>query len=569
MFSVKSMSVSAMTIEGHVYRCSVTLLLATAYILFGWIFYQVCAYIMTRYASLNPDVDTVSDEEQAMHLQSSLKGQKTESVVQRKVVTALQMSRYKRLMDDLRELDPTVDFENGIESERHCVQRIENKTVTECSQTTEEQVAAGGSRSEPDGKLSMQNSTQSELEYTIEDVLDEPKTETIPRTMHMLPQSVFTILEKNQHMRQFAQSDETQSTSILQDLDFMLAVYGYGIVIFVTYYSVDMLILTPSLSILSGLMFISIRDIWDLFHTQNIINKQQESQVICKTVTCTAFALLVLGTMEMFIMTGHFTDENLLTESPSYITLTFILPSLACTILTLLPRECYRAQHIRRAFPTTVLIALFVVIWASSVDVMVSHEKELLQEQLDVLQADCLYGSRRLLESKGEDSWKTPSVNSSGVDNIYFHDEIVYPVLQDSIQYDDIWESDTHQYYDYAEPTPYDEIALPVYADFVSEEGKILHDVYTPITQEIPLFIILLEPLFKLALTFSVITAAVSHKTVEISAAICFIVSLKQCLVQESTEGMEHMTRAATFAACAMFIAAIRYLPCFQRWIKT
>jgi hypothetical protein len=59
-----------------------------------------------------------------------------------------------------------------------------------------------------------------------------------------------------------------------EDVRFFLEVYGYGLVMFIVYYSVDLVLLAPALSLLCGLLVLSARDALSLLRTSPALERR-------------------------------------------------------------------------------------------------------------------------------------------------------------------------------------------------------------------------------------------------------------------------------------------------------
>ena len=192
------------TIESHIFNASVTLLLATAYILVSVLMYRLFMLITHRSSNQNPDIELV----------------------------------YDNIQDDLRDMDPDVDIE----------------TCEACKEENE--------------RLPLP-------------ALPAPPP---PRRAAPPPLPPSTVA----------------SVDVREDSDtvFFLEVYGYGLVMFIIYYSVDMMLLAPALSLLCGLMVLSVRDALQLLRDPASFPEQV---VTSKFITFISMLLIFVAIVEMFI----------------------------------------------------------------------------------------------------------------------------------------------------------------------------------------------------------------------------------------------------------------------------
>eukprot|EP00961_Rhodomonas_salina_P001950 26974-Rhodomonas_salina.2 len=90
-------------------------------------------------------------------------------------------------------------------------------------------------------------------------------------------------------------------------------------------------------------------------------------------------------------------------------------------------------------------------------------------------------------------------------------------------------------------------------------------DSSVPLTESLPLVSILIEPLVKLLLTFSIITATVHNKSTDVTAVLALFTGIKQLHFAENDYALDHLIRSTVISASAAFICVFRYVPCIQR----
>lgn len=497
------------TIETHIYHSSVTLLLALVYLAIIIVVYRLYSYITDRNAAFNPDFDIFSVRRRERD------------------DTLTEDGAYKHILEELREMDPEVDFgftDNADEKRETRLQQLQAElnniarraeerpaNATEANSVTGSitgyvterglRAVHGTSQQENAGGCETYSGIQPQVndENERRSVID---TKSVKSFMQIIPKQWYRGNRERDHL--------------LEDLNFYLSVYGYGVSIFILYYAVDMVVLTPSLSIICGLTLISTRDMLSLYMTSNA-NTEEESMFVSKTISMVSFVLQVIALVEMFFSDAHIHDENLITSSPSYIFFTYVFPLAACIFMFFMPRSCSAGRHVRRAFPVAVMIACFMVIWIKTIDIFVARESGL-----------------------GETS-----------DNPFD-----YPV--DSI---DVYDSAT-------DVNPANE-SRGGYDGVVENEGLVIQMMVRPIAHNLPLISIAVEPLLRLALTFTVITGAVNHKTIEITAIMTFIVAYKQLNLQEGSLAKEHVYRAFVISGCALIFSLMRYTNTFRNLLMT
>lgn len=289
---------------------------------------------------------------------------------------------------------------------------------------------------------------------------------------------------------------------------FYLEVYGYGLVIFVIYYSVDMVLLAPALSLLTGLMVLSVYDALMLLRNPTAF---PEPFVTSRLVSFIAMVLLFISLTEMFVASSHKINDVVLSEisssSPMYIFLTYVLPLLACLLLSMMPRDCSDQRKIRRATPLAVLLALFVVLWVLGMDIVVS-------------QRDYYRGAMKKIDSDWH-SMADALFMLNGTRRSGWHEPAYY-------------------------------LDSPVPAEH----------------RDIPLISILLEPLLKLALTFSVITGIVNQKATDTAAIVAFLTAAKELHFSRTAFAGDHLLRSCIISGCAAFLCSLRYIPVVQSWLR-
>ena len=591
------------TIETHVYKASVTFLLASAYLLFVLVFYYMYSYITHRNASFNPDFDIL------------------EGMEDEKSGTGSGERQYQHIIDELREMDPDVDFGFAEEYNESRVRKMNqyqkqlssimskmsNKAVGRRHEADTEEDHGGWSetasypetrdfqdhtnnpeasvgpdvRQEPvlearsqDGEAlhqnkpvnrstanrdrdSSRNSNDTVEMYDVASVSEQPQQPLLSRstrpgsracsraglrTCGAETESVCDTRSVKSSMQIVPKRwfiNKKEPDSFMDDINFYVSVYGYGFVIFVLYYAVDMTILTPSLAILCGLTVISVRDMCTLYMTPDVVD---ENQFVSKSISMISFILQMLALIEMFFTLAHVRDENLITSSPSYIALTFIFPCVACALMYVMPRSCSAGRHIRRAFPTAVLIAVFMVLWVKTIDVLLAHKSGEFQQ-----------GFTQTLSAM----FDVPSDGSGPSDSLGLSDGTNMWGVPDTVEGAGAAVGDTYQ----------DGLMDREEEYVLQNEGVVIKEIMKPVSRNLPLVSIAIEPLLRLALAFTVITGTVNHKTIEITAAMAFIVSYKQMKLQENILAEEHIYRAFVIAGCSLLFSLLRYVRVVRRFV--
>lgn len=470
---------AAPNIEDHLFNSAVTLLFATAYLTTAWLLRELYRLIAHKRSHLNPDVDLV----------------------------------YDQVGDSLRDLDPEFDEDPAPpvhtappRSKSHGPLEICDRCVEDTPHACREDVPAGSAH-------------------------DLPQATSAPP---VFPAAFLPDPSRPRHPRYAcSETDSTQPSRLSYPSEsiFFREVYGYGVVIFVVYYSVDMVLLSPALSILCGLMALSVRDALTLVRSPPTAPEQI---VASKFVTFTAMLLLFIAIVEMFVA-NSFADaprEDPLGETmtPVYLLLCYALPCLACLLLGGLDRTCADLVKIRRAAPLAVIISVFIICWVLGVDV-VTGERDIYRDAL---------------QQAGEawDSWYAGNADTIAAD-------------ADTIAADAA--TDDARPVDYSGPAEYtgplDHLDDAALADPAA-------------TRNLPLVVIIVEPILKLTLTFSVITGVVNRKATDTAAIICLLTAAKQIHITDSAYAMDHLVRSCVISGTAALLCAARYLPCLHRLLR-
>lgn len=275
----------------------------------------------------------------------------------------------------------------------------------------------------------------------------------------------------------------------MNDAQFLVQVYFYGLTIFIIYYSMDMTVLAPSISMLTGFIVLSFQEVYYLFATTII----REDLLLAKTMTCLSLALTLIAIAELLASTVDIIDDDAWPqETTASIMFTYVLPYFACFTIGILPRSCSKSIVIRRAMPSAVAVALFIVVLVQSITMVVRRYEQSL---VTVLTTGYTADSNDL----------TPALDDVDINDLS------------------------------------------------------LYDIATPNLGPPSMAMILLLPLFKLAMTLGVITSSVNRKTTEIAAFMTFLTGFKELHVQSAPEAHDHVLRATIIAACATAFSAVRY----------
>ena len=284
------------------------------------------------------------------------------------------------------------------------------------------------------------------------------------------------------------------------DARFYLEVYGYGLVMFTVYYSVDLVLLTPSLCLLCGLLVLSARDSLQLLRSPEAF---PDVVVVSKSINLISLLLVTAAAVEMFVANSRAAAARPLsqagTASPAYVFLAYVLPALACVLLGAMRRSCSEHRQIRRAAPLAVLLALSVVIWVLGMDVVVSQRD-------------------------------------------HYHDAVAR------------LDADWHALVDALNSSQY----------LAEDPGRLLEGAAEQ-RRHLPLLSVVLEPLLKAALAFSVITAVVNRKTTDVAAIIAMLTAAKQLHLATDPDTERHLLHSCVTAAVAALLCALRYTPLAQR----
>lgn len=161
----------------------------------------------------------------------------------------------------------------------------------------------------------------------------------------------------------------------MSDLQFMVQVYLYGITIFVIYYAMDMAVLAPSISLLSGFIVLSFGEIYHLL-TVTIV---PEDLLLAKTMTMLSLALTLVSIAELLASTMDITENDAWPrETLASVTFTYVLPYFACFTIGILPRSCSKSIVIRRAMPSAVGGSLAIVVLVQSINMVVKRYEQSL-----------------------------------------------------------------------------------------------------------------------------------------------------------------------------------------------
>jgi hypothetical protein len=288
-----------------------------------------------------------------------------------------------------------------------------------------------------------------------------------------------------------------------EDARFYLEVYGYGLVMFIVYYSVDLVLLAPALSLLCGLLALSARDAVALLRGAEAL---PDAVVISKAVSFTALALVAAAVAEMFVAQARgagaaFVSSLAGPASPAYVLLAHVAPVAACALLGAMRRSCSEHRQIRRAAPLAVLLAGFVVLWVLGLDVIAA-------------QRDYYHGAVAQIDA----DWHAlvGALNGSA-------------------------------------------------GDPRADPGRFLGAAVEPVRRSVPLLSVVLEPLLKAALTFSVITGIVNRKSTDTAAAIAALTAARQLADADAPDVRRHLLCAAVTAGVAALLCAARYTPLARR----
>lgn len=307
------------SIEIHVYQSCVTFLLSTAYILCAWSFYQLYFYA-TRANSWNPDFDLVqgaeayADEESAPEPHDAKLNSAAMAVAT--VAPSGAASAVCRLCVSATELEPG-PAESNTGANTQANNQANNQANTEGPGPAE---SASVAHSFPLGEA--------------------------PSGVDRVPPLLDDV----------------------SDVQFYLEVYGYGLVIFVVYYSVDMVVLAPAITLLTGLLVLCARDAWFIINIERV----QADLYLSMTMTIITMLLTLMSMAEMLAATQFMENApGLPTTTVANVVFTYALPILACVILSQLPRRPSSSKTIRRAMPTAVIIAIGFIVTIESVNNMV------------------------------------------------------------------------------------------------------------------------------------------------------------------------------------------------------
>jgi type VI protein secretion system component VasF len=187
--------------------------------------------------------------------------------------------------------------------------------------------------------------------------------------------------------------------------------------------------------------------------------------------------------------------------SPAYVLLAHVAPVAACALLGAMRRSCSEHRQIRRAAPLAVLLAGFVVLWVLGLDVIAA-------------QRDYYHGAVAQIDA----DWHAlvGALNGSA-------------------------------------------------GDPRADPGRFLGAAVEPVRRSVPLLSVVLEPLLKAALTFSVITGIVNRKSTDTAAAIAALTAARQLADADAPDVRRHLLCAAVTAGVAALLCAARYTPLARR----
>lgn len=310
------------SIEIHVFQSCVTLLLGTGYILTAWSFYQLYFYA-TRANSWNPDFDLV---------------QAVEDYADEESVPEPHDAKLNSAAMAVATVAPS------------------GAVSTVC------QLCESAAEAAPDS--SVRNSARNSAGNSAGNSARNRPGDEVPGPADSASVAPSFLLGE-------APSGVDRAPPLLDDVSdvqFYLEVYGYGLVIFVVYYSVDMVVLAPAITLLTGLLVLCARDAWFIINIERV----QADLYLSMTMTIITILLTLMSMAEMLAATQFMENApGLPTTTVANVVFTYALPILACVVLSQLPRRPSSSKTIRRAMPTAVIIAVGFIVTIESVNNMV------------------------------------------------------------------------------------------------------------------------------------------------------------------------------------------------------
>lgn len=452
-----------MYIGTHVYEASVLILVGTAYIIIGLFIHLLYVHATSGNGIRNPDLD-----------------------------------EYNNI--DLSDFESTTAQCDQCDSRSHVTH-----TSIQREHVTQETVESG-----------------SELQCIREDDIDELECDDIASTTR--PKSVRSEIPPMLPMTESTANAE--QTLIGINGGFYVNVYGLGIVMFVLVYVIDMTIIRTSLNFLVGLSFVGLRDVIKFLH----INDTQSSEhaMFSRWLTVVSFMTNTIALTELFVAASasnavYTTNESIHDKQDTlYWVLSTIIPYSVCVVLMIMQRPCSTSGRIKRAFPTTVLLALFTYVWYGS----------LLNAYTQIHNWERVWNT-----GLGQYLFTEYGYNNN---TVYAADTELYRMFNEMNQYGGVMHN--------------------------QEEYTSNMNAYTINWQPVKL---LLEPLLRLMLTFSIISSVVHHKTNEVCTALTLITGVKELYLQpDDTNAYEHAVRSVVLSGCAVGFAFGRYLPCVHYCLR-
>lgn len=294
-----------------------------------------------------------------------------------------------------------------------------------------------------------------------------------------------------------------QQPSLMQ---FYLNVYGFGIVIFVVYYAMDMVMLAPALAFMTGLIILSFRDVYDLFSGRMM----HEDIVLSRSLTLLSLLLTLIALAEMLTTMMEVEDDSEWSRAgASSAAFTYVLPYVVCMLIACIPRSCSSSRAIAQAMPTAAFIAAGIVLMVLSADSVMEHYEDTVH---GIFERTFEFGMSGAVASETDGGGDAGGAAMMPINT------------------------------------------LSGEQPFESFESA------RPVGGRISLVMILVTPLFKLALTFSVITCAINRKTMEVVSFLTFLTAVKELHMQSAPGAVEHVTRAAVISGAATIFSLVRYV---------
>jgi hypothetical protein len=514
---------SRVNIENHIFRSAVTLLIATMYAVCWNMAQSLYSFITNRWANRNPDLEMV----------------------------------YNDIKSELADMDPDIELiEDDLEGNKVAMQSTQARETKELRELVTETTSIMHENETPTANHARKVAHEKAGLWN-HDANGAP---------HTMRQDVLV-------------SDET-------DVQFYVNVYAFGFTIFVIFYCVDLALLTPAISMLCGMIALSIRDAYYLLQYPE---QFPETVILFRIVSFLSLMLTVLALTEMFVANSHAIHQEVASQTTLGLTcIMYVLPVLACVCMGCMDRSCSQTKRVRRAFPLAVFLSIFTVFWMQSVS-FVAKDRDYYKGTLKVVMNDPLLQFFEPIEQRSESTKRIAGADDPDDKQWFYYtqyddadsDDSSDLIYEDGVA-DSIYEDDNstlkmiilHSFHkrsvdDDANDTPADTVANTTATQYLQ---RIIVGMREPIQlilqQNLPVVTIVVEPLLKMALTMSVITATVNHKSTDVAAAIALFTSIKQLHIEDNIFAREHLVRSIIIAIVAAAMCLSRYVPCIQRLVQ-